>query len=210
MTKLFDNKDLLTVATAEQAVIGAKGYFGDNLSTLIEKVRQGKVETLTDVITNVTYCFRSNSELHYIFFLPADKVNQPAKEKEKVYREIRNIDDLSNLLQPFVLSDVTEERKIDALLGKRIEIMHVTQNYSRHVIIQSIGYNEVLRKMTINDIDTLTLGNYYKIKLEGKWRPFAVEYETEEQDSEMSKDKEVDTSLSDYMDKRIKEISEEE
>jgi len=208
MTKLFDNKNLLTVATAEQAVIGTKGYFGDNLSTLIEKVRQGKVETLIDVITNVTYCFRSNSELHYTFFLPADKVNQPAKKK--AYREIRNINDLFNLLQPFVLSDVTEEQKIDAVLGKRIEIKHVTQNNSRHVIIHSIGYDEVLRKMSVNNIDTLTLGNYYKIKLEGKWRPFAVEYETEEQDSEMSKDKEVDTSLSDYMDKRIKEISEEE
>lgn len=32
----------------------------------------------------------------------------------------------------------------------------------------------------------------------------------EEQDSERSNDKDVDTSLSDYMDKRIKEISEEE
>ena len=208
MTKLFDNKDLLTIATAEQAVIGAKGYFGDNLSTLIDKIRQGKVETLLDVISNVTYCFRSNSELHYTFFLPADKVNKPAKKK--AYREIRDIDDLLNLLQPFVLSDVTEKQKIDAVLGKRIEIMHVTQNHSCHVIIQSIGYNEVLRKMTVNNIDTLTLWNYYKIKLEGKWRPFAVEYETEEQDSERSKDKDVDNSLSDYMDKRIKEISEEE
>lgn len=208
MTKLFDTKDLLTVATVEQAVIGAKGYFGDNLSSLIDKIRQGKIETLIDVITDVTYCFRSNSELHYTFFLPADKVNQPVKKK--AYREIRNIDDLFNLLQPESPSDVSEEQKVDAVLGKRIEIKHVTQNHSCHVIIQSIGYDEVLRKMSVNNIDTLTLGNYYKIKLEGKWRPFAVEYETEEQDSEMSKDKEVDTSLSDYMDKRIKEISEEE
>lgn len=208
MAKLFDNKDLLTVATADQAELNTKGYFGDNLSTLIENVRQGKIETLIDVIPDVTYCFGSNSELHYTFFLPADKVNQPAKKK--AYREIRDINDLFNLLQPFVLSDVTEEQKIDALLGKRIEIMHVTHNHSRHVIIQSIGYNEVLRKMTVNDIDTLTLGNYYKIKLEGEWRPFAVEYETEEQDSKRSKNKDVDNYLSDYMDKRIKEISEEE
>ena len=42
MTELFDVKDLLTVATADQAEINTKGYFGDNLSTLIEKVREGK------------------------------------------------------------------------------------------------------------------------------------------------------------------------
>ena len=40
------------------------------------------------------------------------------------------------------------------------------------------------------------------------WQPFGIK--VEEQDSERGKDKDVDTSLSDYMDKRIKEISEEE
>ena len=48
----------------------------------------------------------------------------------------------------------------------------------------------------------------------GKWRFIKYlfcKYEiVEEQDSERNKDKDVDTSLSDYMDKRIKEISEEE
>lgn len=40
-----------------------------------------------------------------------------------------------------------------------------------------------------------------------EWQPFGIK--VEEQDSERSKDKDVDTSLSDYMDKRIKEISKE-
>ena len=74
MTELFDVKDLLTVATADQAEINTKGYFGDNLSTLIEKVKLGRVEILADVIPDVTYCFQSNNALHHAFFLPADRV----------------------------------------------------------------------------------------------------------------------------------------
>lgn len=48
----------------------------------------------------------------------------------------------------------------------------------------------------------------YEILRNGEWQPFGIKVEG--QDSERSKDKDVDTSLSDYMDKRIKEISEEE
>ena len=48
----------------------------------------------------------------------------------------------------------------------------------------------------------------YEILRKGEWQPFGIK--VEEQDSERNKDKDVDTSLSDYMDKRIKEISEEE
>lgn len=92
MTDLFDTKDLLTVATVEQAEVGTKGYFGDNLSNLIERVRQGKVETLTDVIPDVTYCFESNNDLHYVFFLPSGKVKE--KVKEPVYRPFYNLDEL--------------------------------------------------------------------------------------------------------------------
>lgn len=98
MTDLFNTKDLLTVATVEQAEINTKGYFGDNLSDLIEKVRLGKVETLTDVMPNDAYCFECNynDDSYYIFFLPEDKVKK--KVKEPVYRPIKTIDELFNFL----------------------------------------------------------------------------------------------------------------
>ena len=44
----------------------------------------------------------------------------------------------------------------------------------------------------------------YEILKKGEWQPFGIK--VEEQDSERNKD----NYLSDYMDKRIKEISEEE
>ena len=44
----------------------------------------------------------------------------------------------------------------------------------------------------------------YEILRNGEWQPFGIK--VEEQDSERNKD----NYLSDYMDKRIKEISEEE
>ena len=105
--KLFDSKDILTVATADQAVVGTKGYFGDNLVNLIADVRQGKVETLTDVTPDVTYCFESNNDLHYIFFLPADRV----KNKVKVYRPIKTIDELYNFLVSSVVVDDYNNRE---------------------------------------------------------------------------------------------------
>ncbi|MDY6246012.1 MAG: hypothetical protein SPL83_02070 [Succinivibrio sp.] len=93
MTDLFNTKDLLTVATADQAVVGTKGFFGDNLSNLIVKVKQGKVETLTDVTPDVAYCFESNDDLHYVFFLPIDKVEKP-------YRALESREKSFNLFLP--------------------------------------------------------------------------------------------------------------
>ena len=53
MDKLFDTKDILTVATADQAVVGTNGYFCDGLHSLAIKIRQSDIGTLTSVNANI-------------------------------------------------------------------------------------------------------------------------------------------------------------
>ena len=182
MTELFDIKDLLTVATADQAEINTKGYFGDNLSNLIEKVRQGNVETLTDVIPDVTYCFESNNDLHYVFFLPADK-----KVKEPVYRPIKTIDELFNFLMTNFNKDnvydsngnkikVDTNKKAEYLLGRKITLKGFN-NQTKVTLIQDIVFSSDDPDGNIIYLNYLSLEYLFKnfeIKKGGKFVPFGV------------------------------------
>lgn len=173
MTDLFDTKDLLTVATVAQAVIGTKGYFGDNLSNLIEKVRQGKVETLTDVIPDVTYCFESNNDLHYVFFLPADRVKNEVKEP--VYRPIKTIDELYNFLVSSVVVDDYNNTldKVGVIFSSVFELKGKNSGY--------IYFRKFSRIYSTNNaivLDDCTLEHYFnnfEIKKDGEWQPFGIE-----------------------------------
>lgn len=171
MDKLFDTKDLLTVATVDQAEINTKGYFGDNLSTLIEKVKLGRVETLTDVIPDVTYCFESNNDLHYGFFLPADKVKE--KVKKPVYRPIKTIDELFNFLVPSVTADnYNTFDKVDIISCTLFELKGKNSGY--------IYFRKFSRIYSSNNaivLDDCSLEYYfqnYEIKKDGEWVPFGV------------------------------------
>ena len=174
MTELFDVKDLLTVATAEQVVVGTKGYFGDNLSTLIERVRQGKVEILTDTIPDVTYCFKSNNDLNYVFFLPADKVKE--KVKEPVYRPIKTIDELFNFLIPdFDADTYNTYEKVDVTLLKIYELKDkLTGNICYRRFSQIYLSDNYIR---LDGYNLEHLFKYYEIKKDGEFVPFGIKDE---------------------------------
>lgn len=174
MTDLFDTKDLLTVATVEQAEVGTKGYFGDNLSNLIEKVRQGEVETLTDVTPDVTYCFESNNDLHYVFFLPSGKVKE--KVKEPVYRPIKTIDELYNFLVSSVVDDYNNTLdKVGVIFSSVFELKGKNSGYIYYKKFTSI-------RVTDDGIvlDAFTLDHYfenYEIKKDDEFVPFGIKDE---------------------------------
>ena len=169
----FDTKDLLTVATVEQAKVGTKGYFGDNLSNLIEKVRQGKVETLTDVMPNEAYCFGINSDSYYIFFLPADKVKE--KVKEPVYRPIKTIDELFNFLIPDFDADTytyNTYEKADVTLLKVYELKgKLTGNICYRRFSQIYISDNYIR---LDEYNSELLFKMYEIKKDGEWVPFGI------------------------------------
>ena len=173
MTELFDVKDLLTVATADQAEINTKGYFGDNLVNLIADVRQGKVETLTDVTPDVTYCFQSNNALHHAFFLPADRV----KNKVKVYRPIKTIDELYNFLVSVVVVDDYNNTldKVGVIFSSVFELKGKNSGY--------IYFRKFSRIYSSNNaivLDDCSLEYYFQnfeIKKDGEFVPFGIKEE---------------------------------
>ena len=171
MTELFDVKDLLTVATADQAEINTKGYFGDNLSTLIEKVKLGRVEILADVIPDVTYCFQSNNALHHAFFLPVDKVEKP-------YRALESLDELFDFFYPCSSDGVykqTEKAKI--LVGRKIVLKDKILKRIRVMVIQSVEFSEDSddnSNVYLNCFSLNELFNTYEIRIKGEWVPFGI------------------------------------
>lgn len=184
MTELFDVKDLLTVATANQAEINTKGYFGDNLSNLIEKVRQGKVEILADIIPDVTYCFKSNSDLHYVFFLPADKV----KKKEPTYRAFKNIDELFDFFYPDFNKDnvydsngnkikVDTNKKAEYLLGRKITLKYKYDDNIKAIVIQEVEFNRDSGNVFLNRMSLVYLFNNFDIEKDSQWVPFGIKEE---------------------------------
>ena len=171
MTDLFNTKDLLTVATVEQAKVGTKGYFGDNLSNLIEKVRQGKVETLTDVMPNEAYCFGVNEDSNYIFFLPEDKVKK--KVKEPVYRPIKTIDELFNFLIPAFDADTYNTyEKVDVTLLKTYELKDkLTGNICYRRFSQIYLSDNYIR---LDEYNLEHLFENYEIKINDEFVPFGI------------------------------------
>lgn len=178
MTDLFNTKDLLTVATVDQAEINTKGYFGDNLSNLIEKVRQGKVETLTDVMPNEAYCFGVNEDSYYIFFLPEDKV----KEKEPTYRPFNCLDELFNFFFPEFIKDNFRDQTEKALffLGKTLVLKDRYHNYIKVMTIKEVDFINNCSgdggsdNIELNCFTLLYLFNNFEIKKDGKFVPFGV------------------------------------
>ena len=171
MDKLFDSKDILTVATADQAVVGTKGYFGDNLVNLIADVRQGKVETLTDVTPDVTYCFQSNNALHHAFFLPADRVEKP-------YRALESIDELFDFFYSSGSDGVYKQtKKAKILVGRKIVLKDKILKRIRVMVIQSVEFSEDSddnSNVYLNCFSLNELFNTYEIQIKGEWVPFGI------------------------------------
>lgn len=182
MTDLFNKKDILTIATADQAEVGTKGYFGDNLNTLIEKVKLGRVEILTDVIPDVTYCFQTNNALHHAFFLPIDKVEKP-------YRALESFEELFDFLMPNCdrnhLYDVDGKKvnfdqceKAKVLIGTKIVLKDKILKRIRVMVIQSVEFSEDSddnSNVYLNCFSLNELFNTYEIRIKDEWVPFGIE-----------------------------------
>lgn len=205
MTKLFNKEDILTSLTVDKAKIGDKGYFGDTLKDIETSVECGEVYPLVwiDRKNLSVYSFKNNFfEDHFALFLPADKV-----KKEPTYRPIKTIDELYNfLVSSVVVDDYNTLDKVVDIFSLVFELKGKDSGY--------IYFRKFSRIYSTNNaivLDDCSLDYYfqnYEIKKDDEFVPFGIK--VEEQDSERNKDKDVDNYLSDYMDKRIKEVSEED
>lgn len=175
MIKLFDNKDVLTGVTAEQAVVGTKGFFGDTRRELIDAVLQRDVRTLSEVDNSCHYCFGNDREtnVYYLFFLPLDKI--PLDNfKEPLYRPLRTFDELFNFLMPDHDGDTYDtDRKVELLLGRVYQLRHKQTGYVyyRRFIRICISDNDI----RLDECNLELFFKKYEIKKDDKFVPFGVE-----------------------------------
>lgn len=72
--RVFDKTKILTPVTADQAVIGSKGYFSDTLAGLESKFKKKQMNTLVHVRSaDITYVFRNCDGIEYILFYPVEE-----------------------------------------------------------------------------------------------------------------------------------------
>lgn len=170
MTDLFNRKDILTIATADKAVIGTKGFFGDSLNNIIDAIKQNKIRTLSYVDMLATYNFWSNEEMNYMFFLPLDKVNV----KKSSYRQLNNIDELFNFLIPDFDADTYDTYEKAELTLRRMYELKSKQTgnmcYKRFSQLCLTKEGDII----LDGRDLKHFFKNYEIKKDGDFVPFGI------------------------------------
>lgn len=70
----FDPSKVLTCVTADQAKVGMKGYFSDNLADLREEFAQKHIKTLTRILCEDCYArFKADNICCRVLFYPIDE-----------------------------------------------------------------------------------------------------------------------------------------
>ena len=180
MTNLFNKKDVLTGITADQAIVGTKGYFGSSLRTIAYNVERNDVHRLCAVNEDETSCFTDDEGLDYLFFLPMDKV----KIKEPTYRPFNGLDELFDFFFPELIKDnfnfCDQTEKALFFLGKTLVLKDRYHNYIKVMTIKEVDFIDNCSgdggsdNIELNCFTLLYLFNNFKIKKDGKFVPFGV------------------------------------
>jgi len=86
----FDKSKILTVVTADQAKIGMKGWFGNNMLELEDQVKNVPSSKLTTLCYGFMKAFEKDKGLvHYLFYPAPEPTYRPFKNAEefKPYRD---------------------------------------------------------------------------------------------------------------------------
>ena len=181
MTDLFDKNDVLTVLTREQAKVGDKGYFSDNLKDLDTNVKRGEVHSLVKVNDEDCSLFpfggdhRGNS---FALFLPINKV----KNKEPTYRPFNCLDELFNFFFPEYIKDNFCDQTEKALffLGKTLVLKNRYHDDIKVMTIKEVDFFNNCSgdgggdNIELNCFTLLYLFNNFEIKKDGKFVPFGI------------------------------------
>lgn len=188
MNNLFDKNDVITLLTREQAKVGDKGYFSDNLAGLAIDVEHGEVHVLAKIYDEdyTMYPFKGDHHAHrFGLFLPADKVK---KSHTYTYRPFANLDELLEFLVPDLDAnavcdsagnddEIIRYKKAELLLGKKITIREKEGAYTNVLIIDRVdfyGDSDAGKDIHINGSPLDFLFENYKILIDGKFVPFGV------------------------------------
>ena len=198
--KTFDKKDVYSWSNAEDAkeYLGKDCYFAHSVGGLSEHIKTGVMGILKDIFNSnydAVSCAFGDGTSTWGLCLPADKVievEEPKKWRAFIFEEFTKIYSMDKPLKIFIYREK----------GTNITFFALYSGYVKGDEISAINLSGQFYTLQ-------TLFDRYELFNDelGKWQPFGIK--VEEQDSERNKDKDVDNYLSDYMDKRINEISKE-
>lgn len=171
MTELFNKQDVLTLLTADEDIIGTEGYFGDSIRDLIKNIEMDDVKTLVDIAEDDGYCFGTSSKMHYLFFLPKDKVKKP------IYRALEDINELFAFMMPdFADKKYTTDEKIDMLLGLHYALKDTADGTIRYYTVNFLSIS-AYGTVILDDFDLTYLFDKYKYRKGDKFVPFGIKKE---------------------------------
>lgn len=176
MTKGFDSriksiKDIQTVITADQSLVGQIGYFENSVSCFsdLKNCRYGKLTKLYEYGDCINeYCFECDNSTDYEFFIPESVL----KTEEKKYIPFS----LAEWTDRFAIGDTIIMRKLNSTSS---EIPYTTYHY----MYEGFCYDS---DETWGDPNTgyITLGNEvyafdellqdYEFLWHGTWQPFGM------------------------------------
>ena len=178
--KTFDEKDLITWANREKAVIGNKYYFSNTVRVLQSKIKNNSIHTLIRVdegLIDTPFVFVSDiGECYSACVLPVESVIE-----KKTYRPCRTVHELYDLIFN-IKSKADTELYINELLGVNIHFRNKETGTEYFTTISTItkDINDYV-KVVISPKGYLSftdLFNKYEIEVEGEFRPFGVTDET--------------------------------
>lgn len=172
--KSFNEKDLITWANREKAVIGNEYYFADCLESMECKIKKAEVGRLIGINDNeVTTPFENSGNSYlYACILPVDDV-----KKEKTYRACRNIKELYELIFN-TKSKADTKFYINELVGTVIHFKQkgfVTTVYGCITGIVEYINGDIAFHIDGRNFELDDLFKNYKIEINGEWKPFGVE-----------------------------------
>ena len=171
--KTFDEKDLITWANREKAVIGNEYYFADYLDSMECKIKKEEIGKLIGINDNevVTPFKNSGNSYLYACILPVDAVKE-----NKTYRACRNVKELYKLV--FNCKRETKDSFcINGLIGAVIHFKQKGFDTTVYECITGIAVyinGDIAVHIDGCNFELSELFKRYEIEINGEWKSFGV------------------------------------
>lgn len=175
--KTFDEKDLITWANRDKAVIGNEYYFASSLDAMecyINNEPSRKRKLIKIDKNSCSYTFENSRHNYYACILPVDAVKEP----EKKYRACKTIQEFCKLVTSNTTIQPDGPDGQRSLIGCIVHIRNkiTDAKYSTAISNIAIGMDNCVRiELTPRLYEPLkVIFENYEIEINGEWLPIGV------------------------------------
>lgn len=171
--KTFNEKDLITWANREKAVVGNEYYFGDTLDGIQQRFKDKHKKMLTGINgNNISFPFIFiNKSDSYACILPVEAVKE-----NKTYRACKNIKEFYELVFN-TKSKADTKFYINELVGTVIHFRQKEFDTTLYACITGIAVyinGDIAVHIDSCNFELDELFKRYEIEINGEWVPFGV------------------------------------